>query len=83
MIEPELTYQETQAAKTDTEEMRDSDKDIAYFKVNWRISEYAYEAFKAEMLRRKLPTLSDTLEAVAADLEVMRGRGNPNVRRYK
>lgn len=83
----ELTYGETQAAKAIADEekasMSNSDSDIAYFNMPIRISEYALDALKAEMSRRKMGSLSEVLEAIAADLEAQRGKGNPNVRRYR
>lgn len=63
--------------------MNNSDKDIAYFSLPIRISEYALEALKAEMYRRKKNSISEVLEVVAADLEAQRGKGNPNITRYR
>ena len=63
--------------------MTKSDPDIAYFSMPIRISEYALEALKAEMYRRKLDSLSSVLEALACDLEAQRGKGNPRVARYR
>ena len=89
--EPELTYEEHEANRNEADDccsesvarMDTSDPDIAYFKMPIRISEYAFDALKAEMLRRKLDNISAVLEAVACDLEFQRGRGNPNVTRYR
>ena len=80
MEDPELTYGEH---KANHQSMDKSDKDIAYFETTVELSEYALDAFRAEGLRRKLDGLTATLEAVAADLEVQRGRGNPRVTRYR
>jgi len=87
----ELTYAEHKSNKEHAEDccsesvamMDTSDKDIAFFKMPIRISEYAFDALKAEMMRRKLDSISATLEAIACDLEFQRGRGNPNVTRYR
>ncbi len=81
MSESELTFKEHEEAHAQT--METSDPAIGYFEVTVELSEYALEAFKAEGLRRKLDGLQATLESVAADLEVQRGRGNPRVTRYR
>ena len=80
MEDKELTFGEHKDAH---QSMETAEEGIAFFKLKVELSEYAFEAFKAEALRRGLENIESTLEAIACDLEAGRGKGNPRVTRYK